>query len=110
MSRGLAACQRCRHLKNGDPQLSPAAQRPTRPEKRAPGSAQAGSHRRGFLFTERVYAFSAGSCGGALMPKKGNTGHDEMVVTEAIANPLIAPEQLPLPHQPRTHIDDINKL
>jgi hypothetical protein len=44
------------------------------------------------------------------MPRKGLTGHDEWVVTEALATALIALEQLPLQHQPRTHMDDIRKL
>src|SRR5258707_1148997 len=37
-----------------------------------------------------------------LMPRKGITGHDEWVVTEALATALIALEQLPKQHQPRT--------
>ena len=44
------------------------------------------------------------------MPRKGITGHDEWVVTEALATALIALEQLPLQHQPRPHMDDIRKL
>ena len=44
------------------------------------------------------------------MPKKGITGHDEWVVTEALATALVALEQLPLQHQPRAHMDDIRKL
>lgn len=44
------------------------------------------------------------------MPKKGITGHDEWVMTEALATALVALEQLPLPHQPRAHMDDIRKL
>ncbi len=44
------------------------------------------------------------------MPRKGITGHDEWVVTEALATALIALEQLPPQHQPRTHMDDIRKL
>src|SRR5438445_13556548 len=47
---------------------------------------------------------------GAPMPKKGITGHDEWVVTEALATALVALEQLPPKHQPRTHMEDIKKL
>jgi hypothetical protein len=48
--------------------------------------------------------------GGRLMPKKGITGHDEWVITEALATALVALEQLPPKHQPRTQMDDIRKL
>ncbi len=44
------------------------------------------------------------------MPRKGITGHDEWVVTEALATALVALEQLPPKHQPRAHMDDISKL
>jgi hypothetical protein len=44
------------------------------------------------------------------MPRKGITGHDEWVMTEALATALIALEQLPAKHQPRPHMDDIRKL
>ena len=44
------------------------------------------------------------------MPKKGITGHDGWVVTEALATALVALEQLPPKHQPRTHMDEIRKL
>ena len=44
------------------------------------------------------------------MPKKGITGHDEWVVTEALATALVALEQLPEKHQPRAHMEDIKKL
>ena len=44
------------------------------------------------------------------MPKKGITGHDGWVITEALATALVALEQLPERHQPRTHMDDIRKL
>ena len=44
------------------------------------------------------------------MPKKGITGHDEWVITEALATALVALEQLPEKRQPRTHMDDIRKL
>lgn len=44
------------------------------------------------------------------MPRKGITGHDEWVVTEALATAIIALEQLPAQHQPRTHMDEIRKL
>ena len=44
------------------------------------------------------------------MPRKGVTGHDEWVITEALATALIALEQLPPQHQPRPHMDDIKKL
>ena len=44
------------------------------------------------------------------MPKKGITGHDEWVVTEALATALIALEQLEPKHQTRAHMDDMRKL
>ena len=44
------------------------------------------------------------------MPRKGITGHDDWVITEALATALIALEQLPAKHQPRTHMDEIKKL
>ena len=44
------------------------------------------------------------------MPKKGITGHDEWVFTEALATALVALEQLPRKHQPQAHMDDIRKL
>ena len=44
------------------------------------------------------------------MPKKGVTGHDEWVVTESLVTAIIALEQLPPHHQPRTHMDEIRKL
>jgi hypothetical protein len=44
------------------------------------------------------------------MPRKGVTGHDEWVVTEALATALIALEQLPEKHQPRTHMEELRKL
>jgi len=44
------------------------------------------------------------------MPRKGVTGHDEWVITEALATALVALEQLPEKHQPRTHMDEIKKL
>lgn len=44
------------------------------------------------------------------MPKKGITGHDEWVLTEALATALVALEQLPSRHQPQAHMDDIRKL
>jgi hypothetical protein len=44
------------------------------------------------------------------MPRRGITGHDEWVVTEALATATIALEQLPPQHQPRTHMDEIRKL
>ena len=44
------------------------------------------------------------------MPKKGITGHDGWVVTEALATALVALEQLPPKHQPRTHMEEIRKL
>ena len=44
------------------------------------------------------------------MPRKGITGHDEWVVTEALATALIALEQLPPQHQPRAQMDDLRKL
>jgi len=44
------------------------------------------------------------------MSKKGITGHDEWVVTEALATALVALEQLPPKHQPRAQMNDIKKL
>jgi hypothetical protein len=44
------------------------------------------------------------------MPRKGVTGHDGWVTTEALATALVALEQLPVKHQPRTLMDDIGKL
>ena len=44
------------------------------------------------------------------MPRKGVTGHDEWVTTEALATALTALEQLPEKHQPRPLMDDIRKL
>ncbi|WP_426433670.1 hypothetical protein [Bradyrhizobium genosp. P] len=44
------------------------------------------------------------------MPRKGITGHDEWVVTEALSTALVALEQLPPKHQPRAHMDDVRKL
>jgi hypothetical protein len=44
------------------------------------------------------------------MPRKGITGHDEWIVTEALATALVALEHLPPQHQPRTQMDDIRKL
>ncbi|GLR84723.1 hypothetical protein GCM10007857_14330 [Bradyrhizobium iriomotense] len=47
---------------------------------------------------------------GLPMPKKGITGHDEWVLTEALATALVALEQLAPKHQPRAHMDDIRKM
>lgn len=47
---------------------------------------------------------------GELMSKKGVTGHDAWVVTEALATALVALEQLPPKHQPQAHMADIRKL
>jgi hypothetical protein len=44
------------------------------------------------------------------MPRRGITGHDEWIVTEALATALVALEQLPPQHQPCTHMDEIKKL
>jgi hypothetical protein len=44
------------------------------------------------------------------MPKKGITGHDEWVVTEALATALVALEQLEPTQQSRQQMDDIKKL
>jgi hypothetical protein len=44
------------------------------------------------------------------MSKKGITGHDEWVVTEALATALVALQQLPPKHQPLAHMDDVRKL
>ena len=50
------------------------------------------------------------SRGDGPMPKKGITGHDGWVTTEALATALVALEQLPPKHQPGPHMDDIRKL
>ncbi len=47
---------------------------------------------------------------GLPMPKKGITGHDEWVLTEALATALVALEQLASKHQPQAHMDDIRRL
>ena len=57
-----------------------------------------------------VYNVSATTSSGAPMPRKGITGHDEWVITEALASAFVALEQLPPKHQPRTHMEDIKKL
>ena len=44
------------------------------------------------------------------MPRKGITGHDDWVRTEALATALVALEQLDERHQPRAHMDDIRKM
>jgi len=44
------------------------------------------------------------------MPRSGITGHDDWVVTEALATALVALEQLAPQHQPRAHMEDIRKL
>ena len=44
------------------------------------------------------------------MPKKGITGHDEWVITEALATALVALEQLSPKHQPHTQMGDIRRL
>ena len=44
------------------------------------------------------------------MPRKGITGHDDWVVTEALATALIALEQLEPTQQSRQQMDDIKKL
>jgi len=44
------------------------------------------------------------------MPRPGITGHDDWVVTEALATALVALEQLPDKHQPRAHMDDLRRL
>ncbi|WP_315703247.1 MULTISPECIES: hypothetical protein [unclassified Bradyrhizobium] len=44
------------------------------------------------------------------MPRPGITGHDDWVVTEALATALVALEQLPEKHQPRVHMDELRKL
>ena len=44
------------------------------------------------------------------MPRQGITGHDDWVVTEALATALVALEQLAPKHQPRAHMQDIQKL
>jgi hypothetical protein len=44
------------------------------------------------------------------MPRKGITGHDEWVITQALATALVALEQLPANIQPRPHMEDLRKL
>ena len=44
------------------------------------------------------------------MSKKGITGHDEWVMTQALATALVALEQLPEKIQPAPHMEDIRKL
>jgi hypothetical protein len=44
------------------------------------------------------------------MPRKGITGHDEWVITEALATAFVALERLPPKHQPRTHMDEVRRL
>ena len=44
------------------------------------------------------------------MPRKGVTGHDEWVTTEALATALIALEQLAPINQPRPLMEDVRKL
>ena len=45
-----------------------------------------------------------------VMPRKGITGHDQWVVTEALATALIALEQLEPTQQSRQQMEDIRKL
>lgn len=45
-----------------------------------------------------------------VMPRKGITGHDEWVVTEALATALVALEKLEPTQQSRQQMDDIRKL
>jgi hypothetical protein len=47
---------------------------------------------------------------GLPMPRKGITGHDDWVLTEALATALVALEQLDPKHQPCAHMDDIRKM
>ena len=60
------------------------------------------------------FAKAAIDCGrhmrGLPMPKKGITGHDDWVLTEALATALVALEQLAPRHQPNAHMDDIRKM
>jgi hypothetical protein len=44
------------------------------------------------------------------MPRKGITGHDEWVITQALATALVALEQLPPKIQPKPHMEDLKKL
>jgi hypothetical protein len=50
------------------------------------------------------------AAGEVQMSKKGITGHDEWVITEALATALVALEQLEPKHQPRKQMDDLRKL
>jgi hypothetical protein len=45
-----------------------------------------------------------------VMPRKGITGHDEWVITQALATALVALEQLPPKIQPKPHMEDLKKL
>ena len=47
---------------------------------------------------------------GVLMPRQGITGHDEWVVTEALATALVALEQLEPTQQSRQQMEDIRKM
>jgi hypothetical protein len=44
------------------------------------------------------------------MSKKGITGRDDWVMTQALATALVALEQLPEKIQPRPHMEDLRKL
>ena len=44
------------------------------------------------------------------MAKKGITGHDDWVMTQALATALVALQQLPEKIQPGPHMEDIRKL
>jgi len=44
------------------------------------------------------------------MSKKGITGRDDWVMTQALATALVALEQLPEKIQPGPHMEDIRKL
>jgi hypothetical protein len=81
---------------------------------RTPAAGKAGIRRQLALWFEHCRTRLTGDCtlkrGCKKMPKKGITGHDEWVVTEALATALVALEQLPPVHQPRAHMDDVRKL
>jgi hypothetical protein len=75
----------------------------------------AGLHRRAFLCAAGLYAQALGSPGWQdaridPMPRKGITGHDEWVITQALATALVALEELPANIQPKPHMEDLKKL
>jgi hypothetical protein len=69
----------------------------------------------GLSFAPPAYMLGLGFTGLARrkdrsMPRKGITGHDEWVITQALATALVALEQLPANIQPKPHMEDLRKL